>query len=314
MKLSEAIVIFKLSQHNIGTFAQLNYCLFLSKYCAENNLIPYFVLAGKGNIDHRHGENWFDYYFTHKQLSQEGRRQALKKYANGDYCEIHNRYSINELTRGNKDNEIQNEFTTLRAGKLLFNHYIKIQDYVLKAAEDFYLKTFLNKKVLGIHYRGLDKHREAYIFENSFVLSIIEKYKSRFDSIFIASDEPEFIKYISQNISGKKIFIYSSPSGKVHFEDNSNNYQKGLNALVDSILLSKCDLLIKTPSLLSAWSKLFNPKLPVVLIGRPGLYPNDERRIQGYGYYPECILYQEGYFKKLRNRVKQVILPANSAV
>ena len=313
MNSSDAVTVFEISQDNIGLFAQLNYCLLLSKFCQENNLSPYFILTGKGNVDPNYGNNWFEYYFSHKQLSPKNQRIGLNKYLNGDYYKIHNRYAINKLARGSEYHEIQNELTTLREGQLLCNRYILIKDHIIKTADDYFYKSFKNGKVLGIHYRGLDKHKEAPVFTYPFVLSIIEKYKSMFDSIFLASDEPEFIKYITKNMTDKNISIYSNPSGILHFRDNSGNYQKGLNALVDSILLSKCDFLIKTPSLLSAWSKLFNPKLPVTLIGRPDLFPNNEHAIPGHGYYPESILHQDGYFKMFRNKVREVIIHGNNS-
>ena len=313
MKLSDSITVFKINQHNIGMFAQLNYCLLLAKYCTEKKLTPYFFLTGKGNVDPNYGDNWFNYYFTHKQLSQKEHRLALRKYENGDYYEINNRYTINRLTRSDMHHEIQNDLTTLQAGKILFDRYINIQDHILNTVDNFYTKNLLNKKVIGIHYRGIDKHKETALVEYDFVISILDKYKNRFNTLFVASDEPEFIKYIHHNITDIDIVTYSNPSGEIHFLDNSNNYKKGLDALVDSILLKRCDLLIKTPSLLSAWSKLLNPGLPVVLLGRPDLHPNNELGIQGYGYYPESVLYQKGYLKKFRNRVKQVILPTNSA-
>ena len=54
-----------------------------------------------------------------------------------------------------------------------------------------------------------------------------------------------------------------------HFEDMDDNYTKGLDAIVDCLLLSRCNLLIKTPSQLSAWSKVFNLDLKLVLMGQP---------------------------------------------
>jgi hypothetical protein len=43
----------------------------------------------------------------------------------------------------------------------------------------------------------------------------------------------------------------------------------GREALVSSLLLSNCGYLVKMPSYLSAWSKIFNPDLPVTLAAPP---------------------------------------------
>jgi hypothetical protein len=52
----------------------------------------------------------------------------------------------------------------------------------------------------------------------------------------------------------------------------ASNYKKGEGALIDCLLLSRCNTLIRTTSFLSAWASIFNPKLPIVLVNRP--YPN----------------------------------------
>ena len=311
MQTFDSIEVFKLTQPNIGLFAQLNYCLLLAKHCSERELNPYFFITGKANIDPKYGANCFDYYFSHNLISKEQRILALEKYALDDYYEISNRFELNLMARGDIYKEIQNELTNLYIGNKLFNKYLTINDHVLNTVNDFYANNLLNKKVLGLHYRGLDKYKEATILEYDFVLSIIVSHIKHFDSLFLASDDPEFIEHVQRNIPNKNIITYSRPSGQLHLIDNSNNYQKGFNALVDSLLLSKTNLLIKTPSLLSAWSKIFNPRLPVILLGRPNLFPNNEREIKGYGYYPESVLYQDGFFNKLRNRVKKVRLPTD---
>jgi hypothetical protein len=309
---AKIIEVFKLAQPNIGLFAQLNYCLLLSKYCNENKLEPYFIINGKANIDPTAGMNCFDYYFNHKRLSQNSCDYDLHDRIKENCIEIRSRYDINKIARGNIHNEIQNELSTLREGIKLFNKYICIKKHVNNLVDDYSDKNFINKNILGLHYRGLDKHNETTLASYEAVLSILKTYKENFDSIFIATDEPELLSYVSQLITNKKILVYSNPTGKLHLHDNSNNYQKGLDALVDSLLLSRCNLLIKTPSLLSAWSKIFNPRLPVILLGRPDRFPNNERGINGYGYYPESVLHKNDYLNKLRNRIKRVVLPGNN--
>lgn len=41
------------------------------------------------------------------------------------------------------------------------------------------------------------------------------------------------------------------------------------DALVNCLILSRCDALLKTASILSGWSKLFNPQLPVSMMSAP---------------------------------------------
>ncbi len=52
----------------------------------------------------------------------------------------------------------------------------------------------------------------------------------------------------------------------VHFSEQIGGYQLGEEALIDSLLLSKCNLLIRTSSNLSLWSTYFQPDIPVILL------------------------------------------------
>jgi len=306
------VTVFKIEQHNIGMFAQLNYCLFLSQFCSKNGVRPYFFLTGRGNVDKGSGSNWLDYYFVQRRVSARQARLAEKKFENADYIEICDRYDVNEVISGDRLNEIQNKFTSLRYGKWLFDRYFGIKDHVLEVADKYCDRHFCKRKVLGIHYRGTDKYKEAELLSYDFVVAAVARYKKHFDVLFVATDDPGFLEYIRNKVTDKSIVVYSNPTGKVHFTDASDNFSKGLDALLDSILLSRCNLLVKTPSLLSAWSKIFNPRLPVVLIGRPEMHPHGELGVRGYGYYPESVLHQKGFFRGLRNSVKEVVLPTNS--
>ena len=48
-----------------------------------------------------------------------------------------------------------------------------------------------------------------------------------------------------------------------------DNYLKGKDALINCLLLSRCDIVIRTTSFLSAWAYIFNPKLELILLNKP---------------------------------------------
>jgi hypothetical protein len=53
-----------------------------------------------------------------------------------------------------------------------------------------------------------------------------------------------------------------------NYKTESGDYEKGENAMVNALLLSKCETLIRTTSLLSAWASLFNPQLKFILLNK----------------------------------------------
>jgi len=75
-------------------------------------------------------------------------------------------------------------------------------------------------------------------------------------------------------------------------EEQGDSYKKSLDALVDCLILSKSAVLVKTPSMLSAWSKILNPHLKLILVGTPLKQPRDEHHLKGAGYWPESSLYK----------------------
>jgi hypothetical protein len=62
---------------------------------------------------------------------------------------------------------------------------------------------------------------------------------------------------------------YRSAGGNPVHIALGNGYDKGEDALINALLLSKCATVIRTTSFLSAWASIFNPTLRVVLLNKP---------------------------------------------
>ena len=68
--------------------------------------------------------------------------------------------------------------------------------------------------------------------------------------------------------------MYNNFEGKTikrtyHTTQTQNKYEINRDAIVNALILSRCDALMKTSSILSAWSKLFNPGLPLIMLNKP---------------------------------------------
>lgn len=88
--------------------------------------------------------------------------------------------------------------------------------------------------------------------------------------IFVASDEMNFFQYLNAEFPGK-IFAYDNT------EKYRGSYSAGETALIDCVLLSRCNLLIKTSSNLSLASTYFNPEIRVIEL-------NERLVLHGSGY------------------------------
>ncbi|WKJ91883.1 nodulation protein NodZ [Methylomonas montana] len=262
--------VFAIEMHNpkLGFFAKLNWCLLVLYYCQRNNLIPYIELTSLNYIDANRGNDWFKYYFTNLALREHG--------YDADY---HPKY----VTRIRKIKDLHlpgwcYHELTLEHAAALFKQSIAIQPEIASEVDAFTTDHFANRKVLGVHYRGTDKVIEAPRVNWDFCEKTIRNYladHSDTDVIFVATDEGPFLRHIALKFPDVEVISHDdhfrSEGGEaIHtLGTGGDNYLKGRDALVNSLLLSKCNTVIRSSSFLSAWSSIFNPMLHVILLNRP---------------------------------------------
>jgi hypothetical protein len=136
--------------------------------------------------------------------------------------------------------------------------------------------------VVGVHYRGTDATRgrmgrlthyrtapvpyQAYADE---VRRVLETAAPRAFQIFLATDEIDCVDFMRREFGDRVIGVGDAPRVRagqqgVHLDRTLavSGYQKGKAALVDSLLLSSTDYLVKGRSNLSDASLVFSPSLP----------------------------------------------------
>jgi hypothetical protein len=200
-----------------------------------------------------HGANWWTYYFLpikHGKI----RRPLLKKF----------------IPKGRHSFELEYNKSREECFNII-QKYIFLRPEIQKIIDDFYNEHFLNHFVISVHYRGTDKTSEAprvsYEAVISKILEVIEEHPNKNISIFVATDEQPFLDYLI-NYFGDAVFCNQTATRSVdgtplHFNP-TDPYQSGLEALLDCILLSKGNILIRTSSNLSLCSSFFNKEIPVI--------------------------------------------------
>jgi len=254
-----------------GFGANLEWCLEIMMHCERFQMTPYIRLTGKNYTSEHYGDDYFTYFFENPQLSKVDERRIR----NGDVpttriCHIddlglpHN-YDV---------------LLTLDDAPKLIKKYLRVKDEITDEVRAF-RKAHFGQNVLGIHYRGTDKAeapRTDYAKVKRNIQHYLEKSPTT-DCVFVSSDEVDLIEYIRSftgnqfptvRVICRKDKYRSSYKGvKIHDSVPGNNYDKGRDAIVNILLLSTCDVLIKTASIFSGWSRLFNPELPVIMLSAP---------------------------------------------
>lgn len=208
--------------------------------------------------DPRFGENWWDYYFEPIALEKGISRNEEQLFPT--YQKIIFAYHS------------QFEMSRERAHELI-QKYIRIRPHIQRSVDEFCNRYFSGRYVIGIHYRGTDKLEEAApVSYETIVQSITEVRKEHPNALlFLATDESRFANFMNELFAGQIIMrnaLRSDTTVGVHMCKNLDPYQKGKDAILDCLLLSRCSLLIKTASNLSDCSTQFNPTIPVIKLNR----------------------------------------------
>jgi hypothetical protein len=291
-------------------FATLTYCALLAKACEEKGIEPYVVVSSPLYLSPARGNDWFGYFFGNKRVDlTDSDISALRK--EGRILVVRDRNQINEFARGAATRELTNEFSKFSEATRLFNKYFYVRSHVLDHIEDFVERNFDRFAQLGIHYRGTDHYHEYEFIDQRTMVEAATEYFPECESIFVATDEKDFLSLLRSHLPNKRVVTFMPAPPERHTIDQGDNYQKGFHALVDCLLLSRCRALIKTPSALSAWSKVFGPDMDLVLVGKP--YSNPWKfispwyNLDGLGYFPESLLYRWDAAAMTESRVKAII-------
>jgi hypothetical protein len=130
--------------------------------------------------------------------------------------------------------------------------------------------------VIGIHYRGHDKQNfwDTNPVSHDDYLAIIRQLcreRPEFQRIFLATDDFEFYKFLTRNISLEVINL-----GAVGFHKDKASPElteaKTDRAMLDCFLLSQCGVVLLTSSALASFAKIINPDLEIYRVAASKLF------------------------------------------
>lgn len=250
-----------------------NPCYNPGMFCVLNTVMGFLYFYDQGRYaglrvdfanqglyyDPRYGSNWWQYYFEPIELGKATDQATIKSYGGTD-CILYDMFT-------------QKDLTPLQVYELT-QKYIRLRPHIQKKLNQFVDDYFGDYFIIGIHYRGTDKFQEAprvaYEKVLEAIIDQINQLQLNHFKIFVATDEREFLSYIHsyfpQQILYQDIFR-SSTRAPIHL-NSENPCQIGEDALLDCLLLSRSQLLIRTASRLSLWSSYFNPDLPTISLNQ----------------------------------------------
>lgn len=201
------------------------------------------------------GPNWWEYYFY---PIKNGIKTQTPQHVIG-------------LRKGIDPWEIELRTSKEEVYELIQKHIV-IKQTIQDEIDAFTNHHFRDHFVIGVHYRGTDKKGEAPRVPYNVVIQRILKVIDRLDTdqykIFVATDEQPFLDQMIGIFQDKVEWVKECSRSKdkipLHNSRTGSRFLIGKYALIDCILLSKTNLLIRTSSNLSLISTYFNPELEVI--------------------------------------------------
>jgi hypothetical protein len=227
---------------------------------ALRHQLPYYIDFGNGQYAYSDPENFdgdfnfWNYYFE-QSLHKTDILKAKVATANLLYetypLRIWHKSFIKELSH-------------------ITHQHIVLKNQI-KTIIDHKLQVFKQQKILGVHIRGTDHPTEIEPVPLSKFIKVIDKKRSAFDKIFLATDDENILNILVKKY-GYDIIIYhqatrSSSKVAIHTAMSFQNpYQLGLEALIDCYCLAHCTEAILVHSNLSYAALVINPDLTYTLM------------------------------------------------
>ncbi|WP_168791414.1 hypothetical protein [Paraburkholderia aromaticivorans] len=251
-------------QENSGFFSVMQMVLFILMYCDEKSLTPCISARGGLYGDAAGTIDWFSSFFE----SVNGNAAASRTHKV-------RKSTVRDLVQLGFRQRYEAQLQLKSASELFFAHY-RPAGHIVDEVDAICGKREIGMATLGAHFRGTDKSLEAIPVSWGDFCRHVESTLAEnphLSNVFVSSDEQAFLDFFvawpfSRPVKVAPAKLLASGNTPIHFSGYPG-LEIGREALVSSLLLSRCGYVVKTPSYLSAWSRIFNPSLPVKLVSPP---------------------------------------------
>ena len=262
------------SQKKRGFFSLLLFVLNHIKYAKKKKLIPVIDMKYHPTLYNEEKvlfgtKNSWEYYFNKINKVNINNVYKSKNYI---FCEEENIFT--------KNNKFHYSL------KKIFTENIKINNNILKKYL-YYKNKIFNKKdqFLGIHFRGTDMkystHHPLPLTRKQVdkkVKYLMSKYN--LNKIFLVTEDTKNFNFFINNFKDYKILYIDNfrTSKTLAFDEDyrkNHKYKMGEEALINSLLLSNCNVLISTQTGITDFAHFINPSLKFLKINNG----NNSKRI-----------------------------------
>jgi hypothetical protein len=273
----------------------INRCYQWEETFKELGITPYMDLSKKNTGFHKKEdihfkENVWNRWFVQPELSPDELWWA------------------EDTTEGGVSSGMNSPIENIHLCHNILKKYLIIQPFIIDKVNDFVNNNFKGK-VLGIHVRGSDCYIDNLRpkIPLAYFRDIISEYLYYYDTIFIATDTLEYRNYFINHFPDKVVFydsksIVSFDSDYDFFSIHEKNVSgtNGEDVIIESLILSKTDFLLRNRSNIAHFAQIVNPNLESHQLDLPFLmrdyyqsieinprYYNKQLEVKKHDYYWE---------------------------
>jgi len=193
------------------------------------------------------------------------------------YCNAYSRKESNDIVGDYTDLKLSDGHNFRQTMNYILTNFIILNEDTKSIIIKALANLKVNDKTLGIHIRKTDKlighvfgePSSAFPLDVSVYIKYIDQLLPTFDNVFIASDESEDLRTITNHISkyhNKPVSFTDAfrSQGSVSIHNNYpqiSGYKKGLDVLTDCYILSNCGHLIRSTSNVGSTAQFLNLNL-----------------------------------------------------
>jgi hypothetical protein len=245
----------------LGLGARIVKTLEILLYCDERGLRP--LVRYNYFTDDRSNHDYFGELFGYRLEDRE-------TVTGTRYTRIRDIYELGWP-------EDYNKKLRLNIAGRLFGKYLEINQAIQDEVFSFCQINLEGDPFLGVHFRGTDKAGEAPLVAKEHLLNQIRNVlgeKPQLKKIFFSTDDQSMLDFVHRAGLGVPVIfredaVRSTDGNQFHRKVDVSKSVVHRDAIVNMLILSRSGYLLKTASILSDCSVVFNPDLEVRLISRP---------------------------------------------
>ena len=291
-------LIITINHCNAGFFAYVNFVINQLIYAERNNMHPVVFFghwSGNGENPYfsaERGDNMWDYYFepvaglTYSDLMKKvmdrndpTSEADLTTLSSDEMWHLHgydpeSAYVYphgSEMVRYEQVDQAEWYETQRARARRIVERYIRVKPHIAQKVDQFVRTRFGDGNVIGLHMRGTDKGSASLPRHLMRIVKPPEYFKYIDDymrangsaNIFVATDQQQFLSQI-RNRYRERVLSFDSnrATGLLNpFQIRGDGYKKGEDVLIDCLLLSRTNFLLKCTSAVGEFAFYFNPAL-----------------------------------------------------